>query len=172
MTTPQTGHIVNARYEYRVDADSFQAHFSIVPIRGKKFRAYRYDPPIGDDLFESVYTVHFADLGDLLCVRSSAGAALERLKVYRLSDSGKIDVVFDEACRFGFHIVDVTGDERPEICACEGDIGPSKKTLQVFGWDGKAFGLIKKIPVDTPHVYAICRKAATDPTSVKLMENR
>lgn len=170
LTAPAKGRTVKARYEYLVDADSFQAHFSIAPITGSKFQTYRYDPPVGDDLFESVYAVHFADLGNLICVQSTAGASHVRLKIYRLSESGRIEVVFDEASRFGFQIVDVTGDELPEICDCDGDIGPSKKTLQVFGWNGKAFAFIKKISVDTPHVYAICRKAAADPASVKITD--
>jgi len=152
----------DARYEYRVDRDSFQGTLTITPAdRDASFHPFQFKPEIGQQFLTAAYPAHFGRLGNLICTEWGFGASSRKLTVYRLTNGGQIEPVFDETCRFGFRILDVEGDATPEICGGYGRLdGP--KQMKVFGWDGARFHLVKTVPVTEPHTYLIQTGASKD----------
>jgi hypothetical protein len=157
ISLDQRGKSVDARYEYRVALDSSQGTFSILPAGHEAaFHPFQFKPEIGQQFLTAVYPVYCGDLGNLICTEWGYGASSLKLTVYRLSENGRIEPVFDGTSRFGFQIINVAGDDLPEICGGYGSLnGP--KQMKVYGWDGKKFSLLKTIPVADPQAYTIRR---------------
>ena len=150
-------------FVYHVDPESFQGTLVISPKDEQAdLKGYEYSPEVGQEFLMAIYPKHFDDVGTLICAEWASGAVSQKLTVYRLSPEGRIETAFEGACRFGFQIIDVTGDGVPDICGCDGDVGPSKKKLSVYAWNGTSFQISKTIDVAVPHAYAVQSASPTE----------
>jgi hypothetical protein len=155
LLNPATGKEIPVIYEYTQDPESFQGELTISPKEKGQINVYDFKPEIGQQSLETIYSRPFADLGELICAYWSWGAGMDKLTVYRLSPRGQMEVVFDDVCRFGYEILDVTGDQLPEICSCDGELDSEKKKTKIYKWNGSKFALMKSMDVSVPHFYEI-----------------
>jgi hypothetical protein len=98
----------------------------------------------------------------MLAIFWERGAGALSLTVLRLGPTNEVVVAFEENCRFGFQIMDLTGDSDPEICGVYGDLGEMAQ-LRIFGWDGKQFLLQQELPVTQAHRYMVATSGLKTP---------
>jgi hypothetical protein len=153
---------VSVKYEYTVDLHSHRSKLSICAAdAGTDVVPFDYEPEVGQQFLTAVYPRRFGTLGELLCTEWDYGASAVNLIIYHLSSNGKIEPVFNERCRFGFEVLDLSGSDVPNISGGYGDLDGAK-TMRVYGWDGKKFELRESISVAAPHSYAIVTESAVD----------
>lgn len=139
------------------DKDSFQHSVKIVTLAGDAEKhTWEYSAPIGSRYLTAIYPKWFGhDIGNLLCIEWDKGAVALQLTIIALDEDGQPYKAFDDTSRFGFAILDVTGDRVPDICGSYGDLGSSAKTTKVFTWAEKRFVLRTVVNTRRAHVYDI-----------------
>ena len=124
---------------------------------------FEYKTEPGQEFLVAAYPQYFGDDMTLLVTRWECGAVCQGVRVYGPVGEGRIGCLFEGASRFGFRIVRLHADGPLDIVGCEGDVGPSNKTVTVYSWDGKGFSPRETFPVQIPHLYAVKPATAESP---------
>lgn len=146
-------------YRYWWDSDKHQGTLELeTVIAADEQDVFRYTPEVGQEFITAIYPMRFGDKGEFICVETNRGAVSQGLQIYALSRDNTFARVFAEAGRFGYRIIDVTGDGVPDIVGGYGDVHGRESEMRGYTWDGEEFSLSRTIQVKTPHSYEIRRE--------------
>lgn len=127
-----------------------------VSAGGGEGHVFTYSPEVGQEQVLNIFKRFLGhDLGHVVCVELTWGAGSLKLLCLALGDEGRPYVAFDDVSRFGFQVIDVTGDAAPEIVGCYGDLKAAEYTAKVFEWKKGRFALRKTLKVKEPHRYSM-----------------
>jgi hypothetical protein len=155
LTSPKTGHAVEAVYEYGVDAKSGDGEFRIYPKHQFDFPMFTYKTEAGQQFLLNVFSRYSTQVRPLICTEWEWGASGQCFVVFRLSPANRIEPVFSGVSRFGFRLLDLTGDGMPEIVGVYGDLGTDACEARIFSWHEGRFEETATEAVAVPHRYKI-----------------
>lgn len=129
--------------EYRVTKEQDTGAIALtlsIPSAQAKPRTWRYEPEVGQEQFISICPKYVGgDLGTVLASDWTYGAGSIRMLIIRMDPQGRISRAFGGVSRFGFDLLDVTGDGCPDVVGWYGDLGPAKKTAVLYEWSDGAY---------------------------------
>lgn len=147
---------IELTYEFLKNTESHQGLFRIEPVESsEEFEVFEYQPEIGQEFLSSVNVEYFGEAGNLLCTYWGWGAFSQQLIVFGLSPDDEIELLYQGICRWGFRIVDVTGDGVLDICAAHGAPRGDRWTIDVFSWTPDGFELNKSVQSKPHQIYEI-----------------
>ncbi len=121
----------------------------------------------GDQFLETVRVNKLSPhLGDLLFVYWERGSSLVGLTIIGLKSDGSIGVIFEDACRNGYQVLDLNGDGIHEIIAVDGKNAAGKYLVRIYNQVAAAeIKLTQKMEVPQPHSYSMTESKALGPES-------
>ena len=144
---------------FRVETDSSKgvSKLQVWKLSSPLVMEYQFISVPGDVFLDAARIVELGDKsGPMLLILWERGIGSTGLSIIGVNRGGKVEILFEDACKQGYQIVNVLGGTWPQIVAVDGEYSSKVFSTRIYGYtDDGQFKLLAKEQTSKPHLYAL-----------------